>query len=291
MFTPPSFLSVEESPDYNPLMSGEFSLKLGQIIKINYPDKTKTGTNKTITYDVFVNEFNMPGQKNYVIYDVAMANTFGGLAEYCEYTLRSNVEGSNGEQAVFSYDNNNKKYLGCMVIVAFINANPSDSIIIGGIPNFLSTSLNSSTYTPITKEDGHCLNFMFNGFNIKINKYGEMLLKKGGPTLADGNLNEEVETKPTTITIKKDGSIDIQIDSGKTLEIKEKESDATMTLGDGAKSAAIAEDLKSLYNKLLDQIKAITVPTGMGPSGTPLNAQLFPQWDDNIISKSLKVPK
>ena len=57
------------------------------------------------------------------------------------------------------------------------------------------------------------------------------------------------------------------------IQIKAKEA---VNLGDGAEPIVLGDTLKSTLEDLISAIKTITVPTAMGPSGTPIN---FAQFD------------
>ena len=67
------------------------------------------------------------------------------------------------------------------------------------------------------------------------------------------------------VRIDKDGNIEITNSSGKTVYV-----------GNGASEAAVLGDtLKGLLDELIDALAALTVPTGVGPSGTPVNIAQF----------------
>ena len=63
----------------------------------------------------------------------------------------------------------------------------------------------------------------------------------------------------------KDGNVSIHNKDGSKVNV-----------GLGADEAAVRGDtLKSLLEELIDTINALTVPTGVGPSGTPINIADF----------------
>lgn len=72
------------------------------------------------------------------------------------------------------------------------------------------------------------------------------------------------------------------------IQVKGKEA---VNLGDGAEPVVLGDTLKKTLEDLITAIKAITVPTAMGPSGTPIN---FAQFDSinaqlsNILSQYSK---
>jgi hypothetical protein len=86
-----------------------------------------------------------------------------------------------------------------------------------------------------------------------------------------------------------EGTVALELLGGSTLALEGKDADAVATLGDGAKSVAIAEALQSYID---DSIKAEfdthTHPTGVGPSGPP--AAPLTGYDAAITSSKLKIP-
>ncbi len=311
-FITPSWMSLASSDNFDKFVNNNVSLKIGQIIDINYP--TESNGFKTITYNVIVSE-KTDTYNQFVLYNCQLLDKFGGFADYATYTFRKNEQDIQG---LTKGSVQSKDLLGSYVLIGLINGSASTPIILGGLP-FIDLTKDSKRTVP-KEEDGHNLKFSFNGINVEINKDGELLVQKLGPTNADGTLNtdisdtdqsnsfiqidkegaiklsttnkEKIEDADNLVTINKDGSIDIKINNGQTLLLKDKDGDAQMTLGDGAKSVAIAEELKALYGKLKDYIEGAKVPTGMGPSGTISSGSgPAPSWDDNIISKRMKLPK
>lgn len=75
-----------------------------------------------------------------------------------------------------------------------------------------------------------------------------------------------------------DGETKIELDSQGNVFIVNK-SGKKINIGDGAENAnepaALGETLKGLLEELIDGINAMTVPTPVGPSGTPINSATF----------------
>lgn len=89
----------------------------------------------------------------------------------------------------------------------------------------------------------------------------------------------------TLIELDFDGNIFITNKSGKKVNI-----------GDGAETAnepaALGNTLKGLIEELIDAINALTVPTPVGPSGTPTNAAVFSSIKSRlqtILSETINV--
>jgi hypothetical protein len=94
----------------------------------------------------------------------------------------------------------------------------------------------------------------------------------------------------TTLHLQTDGKkFIINIDGGTSLEITEKDLDTVATIGDGAVSAAIAENLKTYIDNSVKMTYDVHVhPTAMGNSGPP--AVALPAYDAAITSGHLKFP-
>lgn len=122
--------------------------------------------------------------------------------------------------------------------------------------------------------------------NILLEKSGKVTITSG-----QGDDSQEQDSPNNSIVMNTDGSIVITMANGNNLQLQGHADDATLTLGSGSKSAAVSEPLQTMYNSFLQQLAEMTVSTAFGPSGTPLNIAAFPNWDDNINSKSTKIPK
>ncbi|GAG92619.1 unnamed protein product, partial [marine sediment metagenome] len=87
------------------------------------------------------------------------------------------------------------------------------------------------------------------------------------------------------IKVKADDTVEITLDGGRTIKLEDKDSDATMTLGDGAKSAIIAEAWETFWNTSTIVPVNTHVHSG-GGSGPPVGVllQSFPS-----AAKSSKV--
>lgn len=75
-----------------------------------------------------------------------------------------------------------------------------------------------------------------------------------------------------------DNKVEITFDNGSTLVVQGKDSGAQLTLGDGARRAALFEELKTAFD-------AHVHPTGVGPSGPPTVA-----LPSNVGSTKVKFP-
>ena len=122
-----------------------------------------------------------------------------------------------------------------------------------------------------------------------------ILLEKNGTITIVTGKSKDTSKPSNAIEIKPDGSINITINKGLNLQLIDNGSNATLTLGNGAVSVAIADNLKTYINDLVQQIgvtisSASSTPGG-GPLVLPLQPSAWPQWDESIASQSMTVPK
>ena len=105
----------------------------------------------------------------------------------------------------------------------------------------------------------------------------------------DGSLKVAL-LETTTLHLQTEGKkLKIEIDGGESLEIAGKDSDTVATIGDGAVSATIAENLKNyIDNSVKIHVDGHIHPTAMGNSGAPVTQ--MPAYDDSITSNHLKFP-
>lgn len=110
---------------------------------------------------------------------------------------------------------------------------------------------------------------------------------------ADGSFEADVLGEHKMI-LGADGKLTVELGGGASLVLDKNAADATMQLGNGDSHVAVAEPLKLLWAALktkLDAFDSHIHPTGMGPSGPPAPPIVAPDFDDDIISDKLSLPK
>lgn len=84
------------------------------------------------------------------------------------------------------------------------------------------------------------------------------------------------------VEVDKDGNVRVFNVDGKTVYIGK----------DASEAAVLGDTLKGLLDELIDALAAMTVPTGTGPSGTPINIAQFQsikaRWQQ-FLSRTVKV--
>lgn len=119
--------------------------------------------------------------------------------------------------------------------------------------------------------------------------------KEPTPTLNGTNGN-------FTIDLPQGSTLTVRVANGATLLIDDKDGAATMTLGSGDRSVAVAQELQTLYTNLKAQFDAFNSqfvahvhpgvtpgPGATAPSGA--GATVAPAWDPAIVSDKLFIPQ
>ncbi len=91
-----------------------------------------------------------------------------------------------------------------------------------------------------------------------------------------------------TLTLGADGKFKAELGFGTSLVVENNGSDATLNLGDGARSVAVAEPLKTIWDAFEIAFNTHVHSSGVGPTGTPTTTA--PSFDADIISNKMKLP-
>ena len=86
----------------------------------------------------------------------------------------------------------------------------------------------------------------------------------------------------------KENEVSIELDGGSAITITDKDADSTFTLGNGAKSVAIAETLETLWGLMKTKYDAHVHPDAMGGTGAPVVP--VDAWDAQIASTKMTLP-
>jgi hypothetical protein len=104
---------------------------------------------------------------------------------------------------------------------------------------------------------------------------------------------DEVQGNESFRVTVQDNEFLLRLDDGDSLVIENNGGATTVTIGNGNRSVAIAEQLQTLYNNLKNGIEAWqthTHPDGFGSTGPAAAPPVLPAWDPNIASSKLKIP-
>jgi hypothetical protein len=216
----PSFLGVRSRgrSDYGRPFAN-IALRQGEVKKIVYPTDPASISKKFTEYVVEVNQSDGTDIGNLMVYTgVTVANLFGGGGDRIEYTLRAD----DGTQTTEAGTGNGSK-----VLLLCLNGQTSNAVIIGGIRNYKYDNKDQ-------KEDGHYLNFIFNGLGVNIDQNGAFTLTFQGKTDNLGNLLGDDDTQPTTVSIDEKG----------TFRASTKDENQSLTIDNDDKKIQIQADEK-----------------------------------------------
>lgn len=292
----PSWLRQSDNSDFQQVIDKNFSLKIGQVIKVNYPDDELKSIQKDITYDVLVEDM-FESKEHTILSGCLVLDKFGGAADYLTYSLRQNK----GNILKNIKDLTESDILGSYVLVLYVHGKSNNPIIIGGIKNPLS-KFNEKRKVP-KKDDGHYLKFSFNGIDFSINKDGEVEISYNGPNDPSGKLLDSADSKSVGSFIKIDKKGDMMIAASSTGD-KEKpdnylnlKKDGTIVITNGDKQiltmdknggkitiygsqveigdknsldyVALSQKVDQNFSTLINQLLTHMHPTPVGPSGPP----------------------
>jgi hypothetical protein len=261
-----------EAFDVNKLLTGE-------VVEIIYPEDPKNLSKHEIEYTVMVRIKRGPREQAVLVpYRCTAANAFGG-ADYIRTTFRARQNRTDSFTTTYAP--------GAVVVLFCVDAVAAAAVIIGGLNN-TSNEKSSINQTPKLKDQGHHLEFMFNGVKFRINDDGSCSLnvtgKKdnanrplgdqidvkidvsatGNIAVTDQNSNAivatengiNVSTPKSNVTIGADGTVDI--------------SGSQVNLNGATASAVLGENLKTILNQLTQAITAASFP----PTTTAVSASM-----------------
>lgn len=190
------------------------------------------------------------------------------------------------------------------VLVGFIDDNPNQPVILGGIQHPSSDIGNS------TRIAGHRMRLgvddgapdfrkhrgVFHGVDDEGNYVIDLRRAHIGEYESDGSEPEPAldgSSGNVEIRIPRTSTLTIKIEDGPTLRLEGKEDEAKLTVGDGAMHVAIVEHLKALYEELkakLDVFDSHTHIYAFGPTLDPIPKIQAPAWDSAIESSKVSFP-
>jgi hypothetical protein len=305
-----SCLEYSEAPSAVKDLNQNFSVCLGQIVEVYPAGSAKVEDKKLARFVLFDVKIMHPNLAQEIIPFCRMLQPGfgGGLNNYLEV-----IPTDPGPKAK-SKSSSMEDVRGHWVLVAFISGKKNTGVILGAMPH--GNKVAASTRPK--QEEGTHLEGEVQGLNFQITNDGALNIKFQGPKKDDGTLvNSEVG--PTDIQIDKNGNISISTNAKQSVSIDRTTKTITISNGDtfikmdqdankvqvvantvevGKESLqpqVVGDDLVDWLSKLSDAISQIVVPTGVGPSGTPVNApafkQLASQLKTKILSKKHKVEK
>ena len=303
-----SALGYEDTKNAAHELNNSLKIMMGQIeavYPIGHPEVTDPELQKFVLYDVRIRH---PDNTSELIpYCRMLQPGFGGGINNFLETLPTDPGASAKKKGVNSQDKR-----GHMCMVGFISGQKNAGIILGMMPHTNKTAVKRRPTAKGTYLEGE-----IQGVNFKIDNEGALTIVQNSPRKDDGSpTNAKIKT---TIDIQKDGSIEIttnekqkiridsqshhiRIDNGPTYIDMDQDGDKidvvakNVNVGTGGlQPQIVGDDLVSWLSDLCDEITKIYVPTGVGPSGTPVNTPKFESLKaavkEKIQSKKHKVEK
>jgi len=267
----PSFYSPRRVDDDGDGLSN-IRLRPGEIQAVFGPKHSLNVSKKRNEYQVFVTHRANGTIVTKMYEHCFLADSFGSFADFIRFTLRADTSARR---------NPVKPGVGAKVIVACLNGESQNPVIISGIPD---------AATPVDDEaDGHHFDAVFNGVEFNINAQGELLITYGGATNADATLADGVDRDAvgTTIVLQKNGNVKVADVDGKNTILLDHENSQIVVTGDkvvtanapevnlggtGGQPVPKGDDWKSLMSDLISAIEQIQVYTAVGLSSPPVNA-------------------
>jgi hypothetical protein len=285
-----SALSMDSLPNAGGDLYMNSRLEMGQIERIyTIDDKENTSKEASATctvYDVLIRK--PGGTVERVLRARMLQPTFGGgLNNFLEVLPTDpGFDGKNTKK-----DKAVKR--GHYVLVAFIGGRKDTPVILGGMPHINPVAQKKRP----KKGKGTYTEGEIQGLNFSVDNDGALKVVFNGPRKDDGSLANK--NGPTTINIDKDGRINVStnaeqsvvidrvsgkitVTNGPTKVIMDKAADKIdiqaerINTGDGAlQPQVVGDDWKKIMEELITEIMALYVPTGVGPSGNPINNPKF----------------
>lgn len=291
------------------LLNDNFTVMLGQIVGIKGASDPTSDTAEL---------------KQFVLYDVQVIHPSGGteIIPDCRMLQPAFGGGINNFLEVLSTDpgakakdfsKNMQDRRGHFCLIAFIAGKKNSAVILGSMPH---TSPSAVKRRP-KKEKGTHLEGEVQGFHFTIDNDGALKVTFNGPRKDDGGLVDST-LGPTVVEINRQGSVTVSTNAqqsvavdrvSKTIKITNGTTNInmdqnaekiqvvakTVEVGTGAlQPAVVGDDWKKIMEELITEITQIVVPTGVGPSGTPINAGKFASIKAKLkeaLSKNHKVEK
>lgn len=187
------------------------------------------------------------------------------------------------------------------VVVGFLEDDLAQPYVVGCIPHPSSDIGNAAKPVGqrmrLEEADGHPRFWKQNGTAFGIDADGNFVLDTRGAHPGQVAYNADgTEPAPTNdgsngnqvIDIQEGATVTLRIGNGANLLLTNADGSATLTLGDGAVSVAVADHLQTLWQQFKALFDAHTHIYAFGPTLPP--PAPAPAWDPNINSNKVTIP-
>jgi hypothetical protein len=302
-----SALSTDEAPDAHKELSENFRLEQGQVVavyNIDTSDNTRVGKATQTVYDVSVVR---PSGATEIIRRCPLVQPGfgGGVNNFFEAVMTD-------PKADAQKDTEKPLKRGHLVLLGYISGSKSSPVILGTLPHAHKAAIARRP----KKAKGVHTEGEIQGLNFMVTNEGSLKIIFNGPRDDEGKIVGK--DGPTAIEIDKTGNIivttnakqtvkidrvgkKIRVDNGPTYIDMDQEGDKIQVVAKivevgtgGLQPQVVGDDWKSMMEELITEITKIYVPTGVGPSGTPINTPKFMAIKAKLkecLSKNHKVEK
>ena len=266
-------------------------IKAGFIVASYDVSDPKNQSKLCTEYDVrTIEQFENQGTTAILYRNCLSSQSFGSIADYLEFTLRSQTYESKNAPSFSGQD-------GAIVLIQCLDNIGVKAIVVGYLAH-------PDRQTNITTTDPQ-LYGEYNGIQVQILTDGSTSLIFNGATDSDGEPLDSSQ-KPTTIQIQKDGTFTISDAFGNKVttgsegvNVTDLSGNIIATTSEGVKitdsnggelniengKVALGNstaELLDLFDQTLSAIQNLTVPTGVGPSSVPINSSQFAQIQNKL---------
>jgi hypothetical protein len=257
----PSFM--QDSIGTSPTISGfdlrfmENHLRIGQIMEVYAPSHARNLSKRVYEYEVLLYVYNENRSFTTKKVTAVVSDTFGAIADSFSYTPRKNT--ANNVSALPTSK-------GSLVLVLCVNSDMQQSVIVGGYPN--------NNLPPVSEDLGHHLSFEFNGVRFNIDRDGQVVIQRRGPTNDDGTVvSGQEEYGGATVLMTTDGNISIQSGNGNHVKVDLDATNGSLNLSctegvvinSGQYSMVQGENLATAITSLMTAIATATTALGTAP--------------------------
>lgn len=286
-----SALSMSGGPDASKDLYANNSIQMGQIEAIHTIDEKVSADDsappvRVTVYDVMIRKPN--GVIERIQRCRMLQPTFGG-------GINNFLEVLPTDPGFDAKDNQKDGYLkrGHYVLVGYIGGRKDSPVILGAMPHLSKTAEKRRP----KKSKGTYMEGEIQGLNFSVDNDGALSITFNGPRKDDGSLVNQ--NGPTKVSIDKSGIVKVSTNAEQSVTIDRTTGHVTVINGPtkidmdkganqvdivaqrvnigagGLQPQVVGDDWKKIMEELITEIMALYVPTGVGPSGNPVNNPKF----------------
>lgn len=249
---------------------GNLALRAGQVMRVVEPEDVRSLSKRYREYDVLVDHRHNGVLAGKMYHGCLLLNTFGGVADHTDWTLRADLQGQQGGRDA------QEPGFGSKVLVLCVNGEHSSAWIVGGVKDQRQDERGTSSL-------GHHLEWEFNGAHLAVRDDGSWQLENRGKTSADGTADpkRDKDGAGTKLTCEANGNFVVETARGQFIRIDHKagtvevSGEKKLTLvadrvnlgSDADEHAVLGDQLKAVMERMIDLVlKPDAYATAVGPT-------------------------